>query len=984
MGVPIVAWVVVISLRLSSLAAVAAAAPPDWYASLQHFGPLRTSGWAARPMVLDPATGNFSLAGLDAVAGDELMFVSLTDPGQPPPPLGPLNWKQGKIGIGRVLAGLWDRQGRDTLDRPAAEGRWQRGVLELVPGGGAGRYPGSGIFSLTVDVASMRLTWDAVLSGPAAWIGFESPVEVSADPERRVLVRFTEPVALQSGWLSLENAELSSAGVTDASGGRAVAFTFSVTAVQRGRAAEVTVRAGGAVALAADAAPGSASRTVSFLCVEPSRLLTGASWGPLMTLRDTSGVARGDAPDGGWFVTPIHANYIPSLRKVLFSGWLRRDGLPCAGGPGGPGGRRRSGVTFLMDPLESLAAVPPPSTEISIDRIDEADLFPMETAADRHPPFVQDGQVVDGDVIYCAGHTPLAERAGRVFIVGGARYAGISSPREWEWGLDYARIFDPSTQRITRVSTPMPLGASWYPTAGRLPDGRILVTGAFTAYATDKCVGDTCLNSQINIFDPNAGSGDPWTVLLDSAHADDDIAPGIREYTRVFPLPVPVVDARDDDDGTGIQRDVLLLGKRGRVILAAVGNNSRSSDASAVPQARRLIRARNGTRPGGCVESSDQSTAVTVAQRGGEIVIMGGCVSDRETLQRIDVYNVISGQWRSFDTGVRRGVPASTWLPDGTVLILSGEDPTVDQIAAANVQASQITARSATVFDPETGEVFAETAAGSVLDVFRGYHNTLALLHDGSVVVGGGFEIHGDVGCENPNARLYRPSYLSRGPRPAILGVSKPEEVAEQTRTRTRTRTRTQRQAVPPLMDDPAPQGSVAMVTLWPNTRAVFIEFQGAALHGTRPVSLVAVQALTHSYGQNGRYIPLPVRSRNETHIEVDIPDERHALPGHYHLFLISDKGVPSISVHAWVAQPGDPPLPSSSPAPSKHDEGGGGGKQGTKHTLIIAGVVASAVALVALVGAIIARMSSSAGTRMRSGSDPTKLVRLVVIENQK
>jgi hypothetical protein len=51
---------------------------------------------------------------------------------------------------------------------------------------------------------------------------------------------------------------------------------------------------------------------------------------------------------------------------------------------------------------------------------------------------------VDGDALYCAGHAPM--RDGRIFFFGGGRYADISSGFEREWGLDYARIFDPATR----------------------------------------------------------------------------------------------------------------------------------------------------------------------------------------------------------------------------------------------------------------------------------------------------------------------------------------------------------------------------------------------------------------------------------------------------------------------------------------------------------------------------------------------------------
>ena len=59
-------------------------------------------------------------------------------------------------------------------------------------------------------------------------------------------------------------------------------------------------------------------------------------------------------------------------------------------------------------------------------------------------------------------------------------------------------------------------GRAWYPTAGRLPDGRVLVTGAFTDYATDFCIGNGnffspdgnhCLNPQVCMWTAGAEWG---------------------------------------------------------------------------------------------------------------------------------------------------------------------------------------------------------------------------------------------------------------------------------------------------------------------------------------------------------------------------------------------------------------------------------------------------------------------------------------------
>lgn len=114
----------------------------------------------------------------------------------------------------------------------------------------------------------------------------------------------------------------------------------------------------------------------------------------------------GNAP-----ATPIHVNYIPSLRKVLVNGWKRRDTMPCYGGPGA-GGRRSASLSFLLDPARDLQG-----PAVAVRELDEAAEYAF--GVPRSPPAMQDGQVIDGDSIYCAGHTTLPD--GRVFFVGGAR-----------------------------------------------------------------------------------------------------------------------------------------------------------------------------------------------------------------------------------------------------------------------------------------------------------------------------------------------------------------------------------------------------------------------------------------------------------------------------------------------------------------------------------------------------------------------------------
>ena len=48
------------------------------------------------------------------------------------------------------------------------------------------------------------------------------------------------------------------------------------------------------------------------------------AWGPLIELRDNTSIWSKEKPDGGWWVTPIHASLLPN-GKVLITGWSRSE-----------------------------------------------------------------------------------------------------------------------------------------------------------------------------------------------------------------------------------------------------------------------------------------------------------------------------------------------------------------------------------------------------------------------------------------------------------------------------------------------------------------------------------------------------------------------------------------------------------------------------------------------------------------------------------
>jgi hypothetical protein len=552
--------------------------------------------------------------------------------------------------------------------------------------------------------------------------------------------------------------------------------------------------------------------------------------------------------------------------QVLLSGWLRRDGGTCEGGAGA-GGRRAASVSFILDPATLDRTRVFANGSLEIVRAEEMGEDPFDGLNRSYS-----GYPIDGDGIYCAGHAPLAD--GRVFFTGGSRYAFMSQAYEHEWGLNYSRIFDPVSRRFvstkdraTKQHWRMPFDTAWYPTTSVQPDGRVLVAGGFSAYGTDTCVGAKCANPQVAMFDPKAydGGQDPWTLLIDKEHADHALDPGIREYTRLFVLPKPFV-------ADGYVRQVLAMGKAGVVVLINTDNGT--------PMGKRLFKPPGGKRPGSdCGDASDQSTALPLLtnQYDAELLVVGGCSGT--TLQKIDLYSVTDDIWRSFDSGVFRAVPASILLPDGRVLLVSGEN-------LQNAQQEHLAAdesndpRYPQIFDPETRTITTEYPSNG-RDSFRGYHNMAALLKDGTILVGGGFNWRGDVGCENPNLRLFYPSYLAQGARPILLDVT---------------------------------NSSAPLILQAGDTLS--LRFSGARLHPTKGVALLAVNAFTHSYCHNQRYVRLHATSLASSSVTLEVPDVPILIPGQHFLFLISEDGVPSIARHVEViAAPATVPPATVPPA---------------------------------------------------------------------
>jgi hypothetical protein len=473
-------------------------------------------------------------------------------------------------------------------------------------------------------------------------------------------------------------------------------------------------------------------------------------------------------------------------------------------------------------------------------------------------PIQEQGREDDNHhVLYCSGHIPLAD--GRVLYVAGTDYPQglpFTSP---ELGLDYARIYDPVAESFTRVEAPMKGGAAeipgmkWYPTNRVLPDGRVLIAGGYHWSAGGPGAKD---NRSIEVFDPAVWDADhdsdPYTVLSQHADIPEALNTAGRAYTHVFLLPKPVPAAL----GGGLARTIAMIGSVGDMWLYDHEPGPSAPD--------RIVRMPNATMPRSEGDKGEGSTSVMLPD--GRIMIMSGG-RDGTGAAESYFYDPYTDTWDTLDLGIARVFSTATWLPDGTVLLLNGYTSEIGSPwALDDAPGGPDGVRQPQIIDPfsktvQDGEPWPESTA-------RGYHSFALLLKDGRVLIGGGKDNVHDTGCEKNEARLYSPPYLAAGPRPEINNLQEGHE----------------------LVVGGAP---------------LTIEFSGT-LRSERGVALMAPGAVTHSYNQSQRYLPLRVVSGPENgSITVAPPATiNEAPPGEYLLHIVSEQGAPSVGLYVRLLAP--------------------------------------------------------------------------------
>jgi galactose oxidase len=247
----------------------------------------------------------------------------------------------------------------------------------------------------------------------------------------------------------------------------------------------------------------------------------------------------------------------------------------------------------------------------------------------------------------------------------------------------------------------------------------------------------------------------------------------------------------------------------------------------------------------------------------GKILFIGGGQPPTRAAEVLDL-TITAGPkvWpKTSDMHFPRRQHNATLLPDGTVLVTGGTQGSGGISNGFNDLTPGQPIRAAELWDPKTGQwtILAEES------VDRCYHSTAVLLPDATVLSAGGGEyrpING-LNVENPetdshrDAQIFKPPYLFRngGARPVI--TSAPTNV-------------TYRQVF--TVNTPNP----SLIT---------------------QVSWIRLSSVTHSFNQNQRINFLKSTKSTVTDLSVTAPDNsRVCPPGHYMLFLLDKRKVPSVA----------------------------------------------------------------------------------------
>ncbi len=457
--------------------------------------------------------------------------------------------------------------------------------------------------------------------------------------------------------------------------------------------------------------------------------------------------------------------------------------------------------------------------------------------------------------LFCGGHTHLDD--GSVLVNGGHVTNNVGEAEtflfeydletdDWNW-TPLGEIEDTDIAR-------------WYPTLTTLPDGRVLnvsgsqkiCVGGLDAgelcITHDDCApaaGEHCTGARLiampELFDPATRTWEPLPLIIQS----------VQFYPFNFVDPDGMVFFAGADVGAG--------------------------GADIPPTQGSVFDVESQTlTPTGAVSAEDGGSAVMYAP--GRILKTGGTSGGSDAIATAEIIDLGgAGTWALTDPmNVPRRRHNLTVLPDGTVLATGGtrrgnlefevdrtcggtdqgdscgnDDDCPDGDCEPHAMGEQQWVSEAEIWDPATGDWTPMAGA----QVPRMYHSTAVLLPDARVLSAGGGRGGGAV-ANYLNAEIFSPPYLFTGTtRPVIAEAPEIIHYGE-------------------VFDVQSPQAD-----------------------DIDRVSLIRLAAVTHSFDQDRRFVPLTFSPAGDTGLEIDAPSNPNdAPPGYYMLFLVSEEGVPSVA----------------------------------------------------------------------------------------
>jgi hypothetical protein len=308
-----------------------------------------------------------------------------------------------------------------------------------------------------------------------------------------------------------------------------------------------------------------------------------------------------------------------------------------------------------------------------------------------------------GSNLFCAGQTVLAD--GRIMTLGGDQNG---RPED---GTVNTNIYNPATDTWAQASAMHYL--RWYPTATRLPDGRILATSG-TASGVVQPIPE--------VYDP---AHNTWTALTSAQNY-------IPPYPFMFVLP----DGRIVQVGAFTNPTDIQVLNPANWTWSTVDPTVNDAGSAVMYQPGKILRAGSSGGPG--TTSATSSAAASVLDM---------------TAASPKLQNVAA-------MANPRAFLNMTVLPDDNVLVTGGDRTHYIYDSTGAVYAAES-------WSPVTRQW--TTLASS--KVPRYYHSTAVLLPDGRVVVGGGWGTTSTTDGKEHSYEIFSPPYLFKGPRPTITAA---------------------------------------------------------------------------------------------------------------------------------------------------------------------------------------------------------------------